>query len=265
MTPRLASALSGRSAVVIGAETQVFHSASAALRAAGAQVRMIIDSPQDGLSPPDAISNRDPIADVWRLDLTSLDSTACLAAKLCKDAAAPDILCLVPSAPALGRAADATTHSWDQHLHEPLRKVTHVLAAFLPSLRAREGTPHVVALIGVEGVVPAPQFGVSTVFARALLGLFESLRAELHTTNVGVSAVLFDQKSDSKRLGQSLVQAVVDNDLYAFTIDRMEERIYAYFKPLLASIDQTPAGTPLPDVGPMGAVYLPEQRSNRSS
>ena len=56
-------------------------------------------------------------------------------------------------------------------------------------------------------------------------------------------------------LTASFIALLASGAMYSLSEDITAERIDAYFAPLLNAIDKTTAGPPLPDIGPMGAVY----------
>lgn len=166
------------------------------------------------------------------------------------------------------RVAEATAVDWDRDLNESLRRVAVAIGANVPSMSERRRAGDVIAIIPSDGVTPAPDFGVSSVLARAMIGLFESLRAEPQGSPVSVSIVLASRDAflrNSAAVGAAAVRAIERQDLYSFAGERDPERLSAYFGPLLATLAATSPGPPLPDIGPMGAIYLPENWSGTHS
>jgi hypothetical protein len=71
---------------------------------------------------------------------------------------------------------------------------------------------------------------------------------------VRVSIVLHDG-AGGEDLSTRLTNVLAAGPLYSLSADISPDRINAYFEPLLDAIAQTSAGPPLPDIGPMAAVY----------
>jgi hypothetical protein len=100
-----------------------------------------------------------------------------------------------------------------------------------------------------------PLVATAAVLLRALLGMAESLRAELQDAQVRVSIFFYDPADDDVSLNARLGNVLATGQVYSLSADLSRERISRYFAPMLAALDRTTAGPPLPDIGPMAAVY----------
>lgn len=244
----------GERALLIGDANDLLQGIAAALGEAGNQVEIMIDLP---IESPAGLPQSDTRATDTRFAECYIGESG-----------APDILCITQSIGKAQRVVEANAVDWDRDLNEPLRRVAAAIGAILPSMSERGCAGDVIAIILSDGVTPAPAFGVSSVLARAMMGLFESLRAELLCSPVNVSIVMASRETflrNSAVVGEAALRAIERKDLYLFAGERDPEFISAYFEPLLATFGATSAGPPLPDIGPMGAIYLPENLSRTGS
>lgn len=266
--PEVQSHPGGRRVLLIGDAVDLLQGIAAALGEAGSHVEVLIDRK---IEPP--LDSRQPDTRAMdtrfsSADLLDRDAVARFAERYIGESGAPDILCITQSIGRAQRVVEATAVDWDRDLNEPLHRVAVAIGAILPSMSVRGCAGVVIAIILSDGVTPAPAFGVSSVLARAMIGLFESLRAELQHSPVNVSIVLASRETflrNSAVVGEAAARAIEGRDLYSFAGERDPERISAYFGPLLAALAATSTGPPLPDIGPMGAIYLPENWSGTHS
>ncbi len=96
------------------------------------------------------------------------------------------------------------------------------------------------------------------VLFRALLGAAEALRAEMIETEVRISILFYDPLDPRPEdLTRRLESVLCSGPMYSLSADLTQDRIVQYFAPMLAALEQTSSGPPLPDIGPMAAVYDP--------
>lgn len=77
-----------------------------------------------------------------------------------------------------------------RRLHEiNVMGVVHGIRAFVPKMIARRGGGHIVNMASVSGFVGAPGMATYSASKFAVVGLSESLRADLHRHRIGVSAI----------------------------------------------------------------------------
>jgi len=142
---------------------------------------------------------------------------------------------------------------WERQVRLPLRRAFGVLTG--AGRRFREAGHGVIVVVAPSAAIgPAKSSTPELVLLRSILGMAEALRAELQASPVRVSIVFHDGAS-AEDLSTRLTRVLATGPLYSLSADISPERINAYFEPLLAAIEQTSAGPPLPDIGPMAAVY----------
>ncbi len=89
----------------------------------------------------------------------------------------------------MGALQDRSESDWEWVLAVNLRGVVNGVQCFLPRLLAQAGESHVVNTASMAGHVAFPTLGVYTTSKYAVVGLSESLRADLQGTRVGVSVL----------------------------------------------------------------------------
>lgn len=144
---------------------------------------------------------------------------------------------------------------WQRQVLLPLRQAFALLTGAARRFRHEKAGAIVV-------IVPSAAIGrqnIATpllVLLRAVVGMTEALRAELQG-GPRVSLLFVDRSraDDNDSLGSRLAALLASGAMYSLSEDITAERIDAYFAPVLNAIDKTTAGPPLPDIGPMGAVY----------
>jgi hypothetical protein len=158
--------------------------------------------------------------------------------------------------------ARATETSWQHTLHEPLTRCFTVVSALVPWIGAQPHGGHVIALLARSALLPDTAGGSAAVLGRALLGLFESLRAELRQTATRVTICFTDDQECAEAFQERMREVLHDRPFHSLPPSVDRKRLEDYFAPLLASLARAPKGVPLP-AGPQGEVY--ELRSLRDS
>jgi len=87
-----------------------------------------------------------------------------------------------------GNFLDTSLDDWDWLLGVNLKGVVHGCHFFIPKMVARGGG-HVVNLSSILGIYPAPNVTAYVASKFAVLGLSQSLRAELEPHRIGVTAI----------------------------------------------------------------------------
>lgn len=142
---------------------------------------------------------------------------------------------------------------WEGRARLPLRRAFGLLTG--AGRRFRRAGGGVIAVVAPSATIgPAECSTPDLVLLRSIVGMAEALRAELQATPVRVSIVFHDAAA-ADDLSTRLVGVLATGPLYSLSADISPERINAYFRPLLDAIERTSAGPPLPDIGPMAAVY----------
>lgn len=154
------------------------------------------------------------------------------------------------------RAAD--TQDWQPLLHQPLTRCFTVIRGLVPWLAAHSQRSHVVALLARAALLPDANPGSAGVLGRALVGLFEGLRAELRLTTTRVTLVITDPEESSQAFHARLRHVLARRPLYSLPESVDRRTVEQYFAPLLDALARTPLGIPLP-AGPQGEVYHSHQ------
>jgi NAD(P)-dependent dehydrogenase (short-subunit alcohol dehydrogenase family) len=88
-----------------------------------------------------------------------------------------------------GLFLDTTLDDWDWLLGINLRGVIHGCHYFLPKMVARKAGGQIVNISSILGIYPAPNVTAYVASKFAVLGLSQSLRAELAEHGIGVTAI----------------------------------------------------------------------------
>ena len=165
-----------------------------------------------------------------------------------------NIFCLAIGMEETGRAADGA--DWTATLSTPLKRCFKVLNAAGRHLVARRPAGSILAVLPSMALVADPARGKQSTFLRALLGLLESLRAELLAGDVRVTIVFYDpDRDDGPALAERCKLAIQERPLYRLSPDLSDDVIEDYFRPMFEAFDRTAHGPPLPEIEAMGAVY----------
>jgi len=191
---------------------------------------------------------------VFRLEMPGEDSNVSTLRSMVEAAPGPvSAFLLSVGASASPRTVGDT--DWDLQLRKPLRRAFGLLTGAGRRFR-QEGRGAIVVLVPSAAIGPAEIATPQLVLLRSIVGMAEALRAELHATGIRVSLAFFDDDDmGDGTLGSRLALAIAAGPMYSLSADITVERIANYFTPLLNALDQTSAGQPLPDIGPMAAVY----------
>lgn len=186
------------------------------------------------------------------------------------------IVCSNAGVIAGGQIESIPTGDWDWVLGVNLMGAIYVIQAFLPHIKAHSEGGHIVITASGSGMVCTPGTGPHNVSKFALVGLAETLAAELAGTPIGVSvlcpsfvrtriatsfrnrpvrfgaqldrpvdanaqlAALVDAGTDPQKLAQRVMMSIRDNDLYVFT-HPPEVRVFLEerFGRILAAFDKS--------------------------
>lgn len=152
-----------------------------------------------------------------------------------------------------GTGASAATN-WDATLHQPLARCFTVVRGLTPWIARHPRGGHVIAFQSRASLLPDAERGSAAVLGRSLLGLFESLRAELRQTPTRVTICMTDSDEPSVAFHERLRGVLSRRPFYSLPASITPEQIESYFAPMLDALARTPRGTPLP-AGPQGEVY----------
>lgn len=147
----------------------------------------------------------------------------------------------------------AAVCDWQSVLHGPLTRCFTALRGLAPIVSAQP-RGHIVVLLARAALLPDPTQGSAAVLGRALLGLFESLRAELRQTTTRVTLYITDADESAAAAHARLRQALSDRPFYSLPASVDRQTLQQYFAPMEDALTRTPLGVPLP-AGPQGEVY----------
>ncbi len=171
--------VSGRSVLLTGATGGLGHAIARHLAAAGASLTLsgrradVLESLAAELG-----------ASIAAADLSDPDAVRALA----EAHADVDILVANAGLPASGRLQSFTEEQIDRALLVNLRAPIMLAHAFAPTMVAR-GSGHIVLMSSLSGKAPAAGTSIYSATKFGLRGFAGALRAELHGTGVGVSAI----------------------------------------------------------------------------
>jgi short-subunit dehydrogenase len=171
--------LAGRTVLLTGATGGLGHTIARRLRAAGAEL-VLTGRRTEVLEPLAAETGARSLA----VDLT--DAQAVL--RLASECADVDVLVSNAGLPGTGQVTSFTVEQIDRALAVNLR-APMVLARELAEHMVARRSGHIVFMSSLAGKVGAPRSAVYSATKFGLRGFAQSLRQDLHTSGVGVSAI----------------------------------------------------------------------------
>lgn len=147
----------------------------------------------------------------------------------------------------------AAIRDWQPVLHGPLTRCFTALRGLAPVVCAQP-RGHILVFLARAALLPDGTQGSAAVLGRALLGLFESLRAELRQTTTRVTLYITDTGESADVSHARLRQVLSDRPFYSLPASVDRQTLRQYFGPMEDALARTPLGVPLP-AGPQGEVY----------
>jgi NADP-dependent 3-hydroxy acid dehydrogenase YdfG len=177
----------GQLAVITGAGSGIGRATALAFAAGGARVAAC-DVDQARL---DTLTKElgDKAAVIRRVDVSDRGQMSAFAAEVHAVAPAADIVVNNAGVAVGGAFLDTSLDDWDWLLGINLRGVVHGCHYFIPKMVARGAGGHVVNISSILGIYPAPNVTAYVASKFAVLGLSQSLRAELEPHKIGVTAI----------------------------------------------------------------------------
>jgi NAD(P)-dependent dehydrogenase (short-subunit alcohol dehydrogenase family) len=162
-----------------------------ALEAARAGMHALVADVDEGAAKQvaDEVRALGPRAAAAHCDVTDRASVERLAERAWSELGGCQLLCNNAGVLVMGALQERSDADWEWVLGVNLRGVIHGVQAFLPRMLAQDGESHVVNTASMAGHVAFPTLGVYTTSKYAVVGLSESLRADLARTRVGVSVL----------------------------------------------------------------------------
>ena len=123
------------------------------------------------------------------LDVTDRDAWAAAADRVERELGNVAVLCSNAGVNFIGATQEATWQDWDFGLGVNLGGAINAVRTFVPRMIAQGGGGHVVITSSVSGLFTGGGSGVYATSKFALVGLAESLRADLKRYGIGVSVL----------------------------------------------------------------------------
>jgi NAD(P)-dependent dehydrogenase (short-subunit alcohol dehydrogenase family) len=219
--------LQGRSAVVTGAAGGIGLATAERLAEQGVRV-LLADIDLAGLDEAvRRLRAGGAAAYGFPADVSQLASVEALAAEAEHRLGPVDILVNNAGVVTTGRAWELPLGEWRRVIDVDLWGVIHGVLAFLPRM-LRAGTPsHVVNIGSMASVLPHPGLGPYVAAKHAVLGLSDSLRADLVSAGapIGVTVVMPGQVrtamngegASPRDVADAVVEAVLEDRTHVFT------------------------------------------------
>ena len=181
--------LEGRTAFITGGASGLGFAMAKAF--AGAGMKIAIADVEDGALEKAVVALKEANADVIGIKLDVRDRDAMDAAAAETKAAFGNVHLLVNNAGigAGGPVQDMTHDDWDWSIGVNLNGVVNGVQSFLKDMIAHGEGGHVVNTASMAGIFGAPGMGPYAATKFAVVGLSESMNADLAETNVGVSVL----------------------------------------------------------------------------
>lgn len=180
--------LRGKLALVTGAASGIGRATALHLASAGAEL-ILCDLDEVRLrAVAEEVGARSRVRLARRVDVAARDEMRALAEEVHQLAPALDILVNNAGIGQVGGVLDTPLEAWDAIIGVNLLGVVHGCHFFAPKMAAR-GEGHIVNVSSGLGLIGAPRVLAYCTTKFAVLGMSESMRAELAPRGVGVSAI----------------------------------------------------------------------------
>jgi NAD(P)-dependent dehydrogenase (short-subunit alcohol dehydrogenase family) len=181
--------LQGKVAFVTGAASGIGMGIAQALAAQG--VRLAVADVREAALDATATALAQAGARVLALplDVTDRAGLRAAAARIERELGPVDVLCSNAGVNFVGPTPDATFEDWDFCLGVNLGGAVNVVRTFVPGMIERRAGGHVLITSSVSGLFTSGGSGCYVTSKFALVGLAESLRADLAAHGIGVSVL----------------------------------------------------------------------------
>jgi NAD(P)-dependent dehydrogenase (short-subunit alcohol dehydrogenase family) len=179
--------LEGKLALVTGAGSGIGRATAIALAEAGARI-LVVDIDEARVAETRASLGPQCVF-AHKVDVSDRDAMRALADEVHAEHGAVDVLVNNAGVGHSGGVLDSSLEDWDWVVGVNLWGVVHGCHFFVPKMVERGGGGHVVNVASGFGLVAAPGVAPYCTTKFAVVGLSESLRAELAAHGIGVSAI----------------------------------------------------------------------------
>lgn len=179
----------GKKVLITGAGSGIGRATALQLAELGAAL-IISDLNPDGLArtASEALRLGAGSVDTHIVDVSDWDDMQAMAGKVRKQHGALDILVNNAGVGLAGDFLNTTVDDWQWVLGINVMGVVHGCKLFAPDMVAN-GKGHIINLASAAGYYAAPDMSAYSASKHAVLGMTESLRAELAEKGIGVSAI----------------------------------------------------------------------------
>ena len=178
----------GKTAIVTGGGSGIGKELALALAGEGANV-VITDILEERIDEVKGLLESKGIkADGYRVDHASLDESKAFAEQYTKDWGPVDVLCCNAGVGHGARLEDTTLEEWQWVLGVNLWGVIYMIQLLVPSMIERRQGSVLITASGA-GITPMPGMAPYNVTKAAMVSLAETLRMELVSHNIGVTAL----------------------------------------------------------------------------
>jgi NADP-dependent 3-hydroxy acid dehydrogenase YdfG len=179
--------LDGKLAVVTGAGSGIGRATALAFAAGGARIAACdVDQPRLDALARDLGAQA---AVIRRVDVSDRGQMSAFAAEVHAITPAADYVVNNAGVAVGGTFLQTSLDDWDWLLGINLRGVVHGCHYFVPKMVSRGAGGHVVNISSILGIYAAPNVTAYVASKFAVLGLSQSLRAELEPHKIGVTAI----------------------------------------------------------------------------
>lgn len=180
--------LRGEAAVVTGGASGIGRSTAKLLAKHGAIVHVTDVNLAGAEAVAEEIRQSGGLAEAHRLDVTDFESVRALAAKIDAEGGIK-VLHNNAGIGVGGPIEEMLVEDWRRVVDVNLMGVVHGIHAFLPGMLERGRPAHIVNTASMAGLFPSAQLSVYAATKYAVVGLSESIAAELRDRQIYVSAI----------------------------------------------------------------------------
>jgi NAD(P)-dependent dehydrogenase (short-subunit alcohol dehydrogenase family) len=181
--------LEGKVAVVTGGGSGIGAAVGKACHAEGMTVAVVDIDRQRAFAVADEIDETGERSRAFGVDVADAHAVDALAAEVFARFAGCHLLHNNAGLCPMGRAWDHSAEEWRHVIGVNLLGVAHGVNAFVPRMLDQSAEAHIVNTVSASALRPVPSSALYNATKFGVLGLTESLRADLAPLGIGVSAL----------------------------------------------------------------------------